>query len=453
MGLVKKNEVYEGEVVDLTHEGHGVVKNERYPIFIPQTLVDEKIKYKVIKVKKNFAIGKLIEVQSPSQDRVEPPCVYYQQCGGCQLQHLSYEAQLEMKRKQVINLFHHKGKMTHVPIHPTVGMEHPWHYRNKSQIPVGTGRHNEVEMGFYRQRSHQIIDMEQCLIQYDDQNEMMNMVKDLLKKYHIAPYDEQQHKGLVRHLVVRKGYYTQEIMVIFVINGTKLPYQDEIVAALTQKFKNIKSIKLNFQHDRSNVIMGKASRTIYGQEIIEDQLEQLTFEIGDLSFYQINVTQTQKLYAKALEYAKLTGRETVLDAYCGIGTIGLFMAPHANHVYGVEVVPEAIEDAQRNAQKNHISNTTFVAGAAEDVILKWQKEGIQPDVVTVDPPRKGCDETFIQTLNQLAPQRIVYVSCNPSTQLRDIESLTDQYELKEITPVDMFPHTTHVETVALLERK
>ncbi|MBT2814892.1 23S rRNA (uracil(1939)-C(5))-methyltransferase RlmD [Staphylococcus coagulans] len=453
MGLVKKNEVYEGEVVDLTHEGHGVVKKERYPIFIPQTLVDEKIKYKVIKVKKNFAIGKLIEVQSPSQDRVEPPCVYYQQCGGCQLQHLSYEAQLEMKRKQVINLFHHKGKMTHVPIHPTVGMEHPWHYRNKSQIPVGTGRHNEVEMGFYRQRSHQIIDMEQCLIQYDDQNEMMNMVKDLLKKYHIAPYDEQQHKGLVRHLVVRKGYYTQEIMVIFVINGTKLPYQDEIVAALTQKFKNIKSIKLNFQHDRSNVIMGKASRTIYGQEIIEDQLEQLTFEIGDLSFYQINVTQTQKLYAKALEYAKLTGRETVLDAYCGIGTIGLFMAPHAKHVYGVEVVPEAIEDAQRNAQKNHISNTTFVAGAAEDVILKWQKEGIQPDVVTVDPPRKGCDETFIQTLNQLAPQRIVYVSCNPSTQLRDIESLTDQYELKEITPVDMFPHTTHVETVALLERK
>lgn len=181
MGLVKKNEVYEGEVVDLTHEGHGVVKKERYPIFIPQTLVDEKIKYKVIKVKKNFAIGKLIEVQSPSQDRVEPPCVYYQQCGGCQLQHLSYEAQLEMKRKQVINLFHHKGKMTHVPIHPTVGMEHPWHYRNKSQIPVGAGRHNEVEMGFYRQRSHQIIDMEQCLIQYDDQNEMMNMVKDLLK--------------------------------------------------------------------------------------------------------------------------------------------------------------------------------------------------------------------------------------------------------------------------------
>ncbi|EGQ4332974.1 23S rRNA (uracil(1939)-C(5))-methyltransferase RlmD [Staphylococcus pseudintermedius] len=453
MVLVKKNEVYEGKVVDLTHEGHGVIKQDRYPIFIPQTLIDEEVQYKVIKVKKNFAIGKLMNVKTASPDRVTPPCDYYQQCGGCQLQHLSYRAQLEMKRKQVINLFHHKGKMTEVPIHDTIGMDDPWRYRNKSQIPVGTNRNGQIQMGFYRQRSHDIIDMDHCLIQNDDQNDMMNVIKSLLEKYHIPAYNEHIHQGLVRHVVIRKGYYTNEVMVIFVLNGKKLPHHNDIVTALTSQFQQIVSIKLNFQTNKTNVIMGHTSKTIFGKDIIEDTLDDLTFEIGDLSFYQINVTQTQKLYRQALQYANLTGNEVVLDAYCGIGTISLFMAPHAQHVYGVEVVPEAIEDAKRNARYNQLNNTTFVAGAAEDVILKWQQDGIQPDVVTVDPPRKGCDATFIETLNALAPKRIVYVSCNPSTQLRDIEMLSAQYELKEMTPVDMFPHTTHVETAALLVRK
>lgn len=452
MSVVHKNQLLEGEVVDLTHEGHGVVKIDAYPIFIPQALIGEHINYKIIKVKKNFAIGKLMEIKKASETRVLPPCDYYNKCGGCQLQHLSYEAQLEMKRNQVVNLFHRKGKMSHVTIHPTIGMDHPWFYRNKSQIPVG-GEAQHVEMGYYRQRSHDIINMEKCLIQYHAQNGIMVLLRDLLNQFDIVPYHEMSHKGLVRHVVIRKGYHSDEIMVTIVINGTELPYAREIIDTLVTAFPQIKSIKININKEKTNVIMGAKSKTLYGEDTISDTLGELQFKINDKSFYQINVLQTEKLYRTAVMYAGLTGKEIVLDAYCGIGTIALSMAHQAQHVFGVEVVPEAIEDAQRNAQLNHFMNTTFVAGSAEKVILEWQKQGIRPDVVTVDPPRKGCDTTFIETLNQLEPAKIVYVSCNPSTQLRDIQLLLNKYELVEITPVDMFPHTTHVETVALLTRK
>lgn len=453
MAIVEKNEIYEGHVVDLTHEGQGVVKVDRYPIFVPHALTNEKIRYKVIKVNKNFGFGKLIDILEESDERVQPPCVYYDKCGGCQLQHLSYDAQLNMKRDQVVNLFHRKGKMTDVPIHPTVGMENPWHYRNKTQIPVGTTKDGDVQMGFYRQRSHDIIDMETCLIQDDIQNDIMREIKQWVQQFHIPTYNEQRHKGLLRHVVIRIGHFTDEVMVIFVVNGKQLPHANMIIDSLTEKFTAVTSVKVNIHREKSNVIMGPTSHTLYGKDYIEDTLNDIHFEISDLSFYQINVTQTQKLYKLAVDYAQLTGDEVVLDAYCGIGTIALSMADKAKYVYGVEVVPEAIEDAKRNAQNNHYDNTTFVVGPAEKVILEWQREGIQPDVVTVDPPRKGCDPTFIETLKLLAPERIVYVSCNPSTQLRDVELLKDQYEIKEITPVDMFPHTTHVETVALLERK
>ncbi|UEX90795.1 23S rRNA (uracil(1939)-C(5))-methyltransferase RlmD [Staphylococcus ratti] len=452
MSVVYKNQMLDGEVIDFTHEGHGVVKIDAYPIFIPQTLIGEQIQYKVIKVKKNFAIGKLIEIQKESADRELPPCVYYEKCGGCQLQHLSYEAQLEMKRNQVMNLFHRKGKMSHVPVHPTVGMVQPWFYRNKSQIPVG-GKRGAIEMGYYRQRSHAIINMDKCMIQYQAQNDIMTTIRDLLNQYDIPPYHELKHTGLVRHVVIRKGYYSDEIMIIFVLNGDTLPYQEEISHALTGAFPQIKSIKINSNKEKSNVIMGERSQTIFGEATIEDTLGDLKFKINDKSFYQINVLQTQKLYDIAVKYAGLTGQETVIDAYCGIGTIALSMANKARHVYGVEVVPEAIQDAKRNAELNEFHNTTFVSGPAETVILDWQKQGIRPDVVTVDPPRKGCDVTFIETLNQLEPEKIVYISCNPSTQLRDIQLLLDKYDLKEVTPVDMFPHTTHVETVALMTRK
>ncbi|KIX90464.1 RNA methyltransferase [Staphylococcus microti] len=453
MPIVEKNQTYTGRVVDLTHEGHGVVKVDRYPIFVPQALTDETIRYKVIKVNKNFGFGKLIDVVEESTNRVTPPCDYYQKCGGCQLQHLSYEAQLDMKREQVVNLFHRKGKMPDVPIHPTVGMSDPWHYRNKTQIPVGTAQDGTTQMGFYRQRSHDIIDMDTCLIQDEIQNQIMREIKQLVQQFGITTYNEQKHQGLLRHVVIRIGHFTNEVMVILVVNGKKLPQSQAIVDALTRKFPMITSVKMNRHQAKSNVIMGPTSYTLYGKDYIEDTLNDINFEISDLSFYQINVIQTQKLYQIAVDYAQLTGNEVVLDAYCGIGTIALSMADKAKHVYGVEVVPEAIEDAKRNAKHNGYDNTTFVAGPAESVILDWQRTGIQPDVVTVDPPRKGCDPTFIETLKALAPERIVYVSCNPSTQLRDVDLLKDQYDVIEITPVDMFPHTTHVETVALLERR
>ncbi|PMB94601.1 23S rRNA (uracil(1939)-C(5))-methyltransferase RlmD [Staphylococcus sp. UMB0328] len=450
---LKKNDVLTGQVVDLTHEGHGVVKIDRYPIFIPNTLIDETIEYKVIKVKKNFAIGKLIKVITESDARVEPPCIYYYKCGGCQLQHMSYQAQLNMKKEQVVNLFHRKAKFTNTVIKDVVGMEDPWRYRNKSQIPVGLSKDQLPIMGFYRQRSHDIIDMDSCLIQDQQHQQVMNDVKQLISDLNISIYNEKTKKGLLRHLVVRTGHYTNQLMIILVTNGKAFKQAESMVDALVRKYPNITSIKQNINDAHSNVIMGRHSMTIYGEEEIEDQLSEITFNISDQSFYQINSHQTEKLYQQALDYAQLTGNEIVLDTYCGIGTIGLYMASNAKHVYGVEVVSSAIKDANRNATINQLENTTFVCGKAEEVILKWKAEGIRPDVVMVDPPRKGCDETFLETLLELNPKRIVYISCNPSTQQRDAHILNHQYDLKEITPVDMFPQTTHIETVALFERK
>ena len=450
---LKKNDIRLGRVIDLTHEGHGVVKINRYPVFIPNALINEDIKFKLIKVKKNFAIGKLLEIKKESKDRVTPPCIYYNKCGGCQLQHMTYEAQLAMKKEQVVNLFYRKGSFKDTPINDVIGMESPWRYRNKSQIPVGKNNSNDIIMGFYRQRSHDIIDMESCLIQNEEHQKVMNYVKQWFKELNISIYDEQSKKGLMRHLVVRTGYRTNEMMVIFVINGKSFKLADRLVENLKTTFPKITSIKQNINNSHSNVIMGKESITLYGKEKIEDHLSEVTYNISDLSFYQINSSQTEKLYQQALNYAQLTGNEIVLDTYCGIGTIGLYMAKGAKHVYGVEIVPQAIIDAQENATKNQLNNTTFVCGKAEDIILEWKRQGIKPDVVMVDPPRKGCDETFLTTLLQLEPKRIVYISCNPSTQQRDAQILAESYGLVEITPVDMFPHTTHIETVALFERQ
>ncbi|MBM6507728.1 MULTISPECIES: 23S rRNA (uracil(1939)-C(5))-methyltransferase RlmD [Staphylococcus] len=453
METLKKNEIKTGQVLDLTHEGHGVVKIDRYPIFVPNALINETIEYKIIKVKKNFAIGKLLNVIVESDSRVEPPCVYYDKCGGCQLQHMTYQAQLTMKKEQVINLFHRKGSFNDTVIHDTVGMEDPWRYRNKSQIPIGLNNNKKPIMGFYRQRSHDIIDMDSCLIQDEKHQQVMNDVKQLISELNISVYNEKTKKGLLRHLVVRTGHYTNQMMIILVTNGKAFKQANQLVEALVKLHPNVTSIKQNINDAHSNVIMGRKSITLYGTDEIEDKLSEITFNISDQSFYQINSHQTEKLYNQALEYAQLTGNEIVLDTYCGIGTIGLYMAGKSKHVYGVEVVPSAIKDAEENATINQLENTTFVCGKAEEVILKWKAEGIRPDVVMVDPPRKGCDETFIKTLLELNPKRIVYISCNPSTQQRDAQLLSQQYDLKEITPVDMFPQTTHIETVALFERK
>lgn len=451
MKTLQKNERLEGKVVDLTHEGHGVVKLDRYPIFVPNALINEIITFKVIKVKKNFAIGKLIEIKEPSSDRVEPPCVYYYKCGGCQLQHMTYQAQLNMKKEQVINLFHRKAGFKDTIIHDTVGMEHPWYYRNKTQVPVGKNQEGKIISGFYRQRSHDIIDMDECLIQDQLHQQVMNQIKAWFNELNISVYNEHKKQGLMRHVVVRTGHYSRELMVIFVTNGKKFKQSDLLVQKMVDAFPYITSIKHNINNTHSNVIMGSESYTLYGKDAIHDTLSDVTFKISDQSFYQINSIQTEKLYQRAIEYAELNGEDIVLDTYCGIGTIGLYMAPQAKHVYGVEVVSEAIEDAKQNATINQYENTTFVCGKAEEVILKWKARGIKPDVVMVDPPRKGCDDTFLETLLELNPRKIVYISCNPSTQQRDAQHLAKQYKLTQITPVDMFPHTTHVETVAQFE--
>lgn len=451
--MINKNDVIKGKVIDLTHEGHGVIKLDRYPIFVPNVLIDEEVEFKVIKVKKNFAIGKLIKVLKQSEQRVIPPCIYYEKCGGCQLQHMSYESQLKMKKQQVVNLFHKKAKLEETVIHDTIGMDYPWRYRNKSQLPVGKDKNNKTIMGYYRQRSHDIIDMDSCLIQDEKQQELMNDIKQWLNELNVSIYNEKNKKGLLRHVVIRTSRYTNEVMIIFVTNGSKFKEAETLVHRLTELYPNITSIKQNINNSHSNVIMGKQSMTLYGKDKITDQLSETIFEISDQSFYQINSVQTEKLYQKAIDYAQLSGNEIVLDTYCGIGTIGLYMASVAKHVYGVEIVPSAIQDAKQNALINHFDNTTFECGKAEEVIIEWKQKGIEPDVIMVDPPRKGCDQVFIETLLELAPKRIIYISCNPSTQQRDAQLLANLYHLKEITPVDMFPHTTHIETVALFERK
>ncbi|MGX5790898.1 23S rRNA (uracil(1939)-C(5))-methyltransferase RlmD [Staphylococcus equorum] len=453
MDAIQKNEVIEGKVIDLTHEGHGVVKLDRYPIFVPNALINETIEFKVIKVKKNFAIGKLLEIKKESEERVEPPCVYYHKCGGCQLQHMTYQAQLNMKKEQVVNLFHRKADFKDTIIHDTIGMDNPWFYRNKSQVPVGKNNENKVITGFYRQRSHDIIDMDECLIQDNMHQDVLNQLKLWFNELNISIYNERKKQGLMRHVIIRTGHHSRELMVVFVTNGKKFKQSDVLTEKLVAAFPEIVSVKHNVNDTHSNVIMGETSYTLYGKDEIQDTLSDVTFKISDQSFYQINSIQTEKLYQRAIEYAELKGEETILDTYCGIGTIGLYMAPKAQHVYGVEIVPEAIADAKQNATLNQFENTTFVCGKAEEVILKWKAQGIKPDVVMVDPPRKGCDETFLETLLELNPRKIVYISCNPSTQQRDAQQLAQQYKLTQITPVDMFPHTTHVETVAQFERR
>lgn len=308
-------------------------------------------------------------------------------------------------------------------------------------------------MGYYRQRSHQIIDMDECLIQDNIHQDVMNKIKLWFNELNVSTYNEHKKQGLMRHVVIRTGHHSGELMVVFVTNGKKFKQSAIMVEKLLTAFPNIVSIKHNINDTHSNVIMGQTSYTLYGKDEIQDTLSDVTFKINDQSFYQINSVQTEKLYQKAIDYAELQGEETVLDTYCGIGTIGLYMAPKAKHVYGVEIVAEAIADAQQNATLNQFENTTFVCGKAEEVILKWKADGIKPDVVMVDPPRKGCDESFLDTLLELNPRKIVYISCNPSTQQRDAQQLATQYKLTQITPVDMFPHTTHVETVAQFERR
>lgn len=450
---VQKNEFIDVVFEDLTHEGNGVAKVEGYPLFVPNCLPGEKAKIKVIKVNKGYGFGRLIELYEKSPERVEPDCPIYKECGGCQLQHLSYPGQLKAKHKQVEEVLKRIGKLEDVIVHPVLGMEEPWRYRNKAQVPVGE-REGGLIAGFFQKRSHDIIDMEACLIQQEKNDKVIQNVKRICEKYGVRAYNEQTHKGTLRHIMARYGMKTGEIMVVLITRTVDLPNKNQIIQEIIDSNPDIKSIVQNINLKRTNVIFGDDTNVLWGDEFIYDYIGNIKFAISARSFYQVNPEQTKVLYDQALKYADLNGKETVIDAYCGIGTISLFLAQKAQKVYGVEIVPEAIEDANRNAKLNGIENVEFTVGEAEKVIPKWYEDGVKADVLVVDPPRKGCDETLLQTIIEMKPEKVVYVSCNPATLARDLRILVDGgYKTAEVQPVDMFPQTMHCEAVALLVRE
>ena len=447
---VQKNEYIEVIFEDLTHDGAGVAKVEGYPLFVPNGLPGEKAKIKVIKVNKGYGFGRLMEITEASPYRVEPECPIYKECGGCQLQHMSYEGQLKAKEKQVSDVLQRIGKLENVKVHPVIGMENPWRYRNKAQVPIGENEGGLIG-GFYQQRSHQIIDMKACIIQQERNDEVVKKVKEICNINGVRAYDEQKHKGELRHIMARYGLKSGEVMVVLVTRTNELTGKKKIIEEIAKRIPGVKSIVQNINSKRTNVIFGDETKVLWGEEVIYDSIGDIKFAISARSFYQVNPEQTKVLYDKALEYADLTGEENVIDAYCGIGTISLFLAQKARKVYGVEIVPEAIEDAKKNAELNGISNVEFAVGEAETVIPEWYENGVVADVLVVDPPRKGCDDKLLQTIINMKPKKVVYVSCNPATLARDLRVLEDGgYQTVEVQPVDMFPQTMHVECVAQL---
>lgn len=456
---ITKGQEFSLEIDDMGTDGEGIGHKEGYTLFVKDALVGDIVRVKVIKAKKKFGYGRLMEVITPSPWRVEPACDCARQCGGCQIQHCSYEKQLAWKEKKVRDCLQRIGGFETIPMEPVMGMDEPYHYRNKAQYPVGYDKEGNLVAGFYAGRTHSIIPNTDCAIQHPANHMILETILAFMKQYDISAYEEKKHTGLVRHILTRVGKYTGEVMVCLIINGNKLPHQDKLVEMLLQcPFDyEIKSICLNINKEKTNRILGEKVVPIYGQTYIEDRIGNITYRISPLSFYQVNPEQTQKLYGTALEYADLKGDEVVWDLYCGIGTISLFLAQKAARVCGVEIVPQAIEDARENARRNGFTNAEFFVGAAEDVVPEqYEQSGgsLRADVVTLDPPRKGCDEKLLRTVVQMEPERIVYVSCDPATLARDLKYLCGEgYELKRVRACDMFGHSSHVETVVGLQRK
>lgn len=450
---VKKNDYIDVEFVDLTHEGQGVAKIDGFPVFVPGGLPGEYAQIKILNVKKNYGYGKLIEIKEKSPYRVEIPKEDMHKYGGCQLHHMSYEGQLQFKQNLVEQTLTRIGKLQDVNIHPIIGMEQPFHYRNKAQVPVGE-RNGRLITGFYKPRTHEIIDTDESVIHMEAINDAIKIVKEICSELGVAAYNEEAHTGVLRHIMARFGRKTDELMIVLITRTEKLPHREEIVGKIVAALPNVKSIVHNVNPKRTNVILGEKTQVLWGQDVIYDYIGNVKFAISPRSFYQVNPVQTKVLYDKALAYAGLTGEEIVFDAYCGIGTISLFLAQQAKKVYGVEVVPDAINDAKKNADLNGITNVEFTVGEAEVVIPNWAEEGIHADVIVVDPPRKGCDAALLKTIIEMKPKRVVYVSCNPATLARDLGILeAGGYQTLEVQPVDMFPMTMHVECCALLIKK
>ncbi len=461
---------------DMGIDGEGIGKLDGFTFFVKDAVIGDEVEAKVMKVKKGYAYARLMRIIRPSTDRIDPKCPYHRQCGGCQIQALDYKAQLAFKENKVRNNLNRIGgfsiELLDRVMEPAVGMKVPFYYRNKAQFPVGADKNGAPVTGFYAGRTHTIIPNTDCALGVKENKRILECLLDHMKKYEIPPYNEASGEGLVRHILIRKGFTTGEIMVCIILNGDDLPHADRLVERLI-KIKGMTSISVNSNKENTNVIMGKTCRTIWGRDTICDVIHVrsvesidagsemvfpgssgITFAISPLSFYQVNPVQTEKLYSIALDYAGLTGTETVWDLYCGIGTISLFMAKKAKQVYGVEVVGQAVADARENARRNNIENARFYVGKAEEVLPDlYEREGIYADVICVDPPRKGCDAACLDTIVKMAPQRIVYVSCDSATLARDLKYLcANGYELRRVRAVDLFGQTVHVESIVLLSK-
>ena len=450
----RKNDLVTLEIEDCGIDGEGIGKADGFTVFVKDAVIGDTVTAKIIKAKKNYGYGRLMEVLKPSPYRVEPKCEFARQCGGCQLQALSYEQQLVFKTNKVKGHLERIGGFTDIPMEPIIGMDELFHYRNKAQFPVGRNKEGKIVTGFYAGRTHNIIENRDCALGVAENKEVLDRVIAHMEKYGIEPYNEATGKGLVRHVLIRYGYFTKEVMVCLILNGNKIPKEELLVKSLCE-IPGMTSITINVNKKHSNVILGEEIRLLWGQEYITDRIGDISYQISPLSFYQVNPMQTQKLYAKALEYADLHGQETVWDLYCGIGTISLFLAQKAKFVRGVEIVPAAIENAKENAKLNGLENTEFFVGKAEEVLPReYKKNGVYADVIVVDPPRKGCDETLLETMVEMNPDRIVYVSCDSATLARDLKYLCERgYELRKVCPVDQFGMTVHVETVVLLSQQ
>jgi 23S rRNA (uracil1939-C5)-methyltransferase len=454
MAALKKNDQVEIRIEDIGSEGEGIGRYEGYTLFVKDTVMGDVALVQITKTGKTYGYARLVKLLEPSAYRVEPKCPVAARCGGCQLMHVDYAKQLQYKEDKVRNCLTRIGGFAEIPMEPVCGMDEPYYYRNKSQYPVGRNKEGGIAIGFYAGRTHDIIDTSHCFIGAKVNEEIIAVVRSFIEKYKLEPYNEELHKGLVRHILTRVGYRTGEIMVCLIINGKELPHKEELVESL-KKIVGMTSICLNVNKEKTNVILGDKMISLWGELFITDYIGDIKYQISPLSFYQVNPVQTKKLYDIALDYADLHGEETVWDIYCGIGTISLFLAQKAKKVYGVEIVPEAIEDAKKNALINNITNAEFFVGAAEEVLpTKYKEEKIYADVIVVDPPRKGCDQSLLDTILAMAPKRVVYVSCDPATLARDLKYLCEKdYELKRVRAVDQFSHSTHVETVVLISRK
>lgn len=449
----RKNDLVTLEIEDCGIDGEGIGKADGFTVFVKDAVIGDTVTAKIIKAKKNYGYGRLMEVLKPSPYRVEPKCEFARQCGGCQLQALSYDQQLVFKTNKVKGHLERIGGFTDIPMEPIIGMDELFHYRNKAQFPVGRNKEGKIVTGFYAGRTHNIIENRDCALGVAENKEVLDRVIAHMEKYGIEPYNEATGKGLVRHVLIRYGYFTKEVMVCLILNGNKIPKEEQLVKSLCE-IPGMTSITINVNKKRSNVILGEEICLLWGQEYITDRIGDISYQISPLSFYQVNPMQTQKLYAKALEYADLHGQETVWDLYCGIGTISLFLAQKAKFVRGVEIVPAAIENAKENAKLNGLENTEFFVGKAEEVLPReYKKNGVYADVIVVDPPRKGCDETLLETMIEMNPERIVYVSCDSATLARDLKYLCERgYELRKVCPVDQFGMTVHVESIVLLSK-